>query len=74
MISLLEVARRARSGQRMDDKEWELSLFKKLQALTARHVLEQDGPETFYEVDNAYADALFQVAVDLLLESGLDLL
>jgi methylamine--corrinoid protein Co-methyltransferase len=54
----------------MDDKEWGLSLFKKLQELIIRHELKQEGPEQFYELDNEYADALFQAAVDLLGELG----
>jgi hypothetical protein len=70
MISLLEVAERARSGQRMDDKEWGISLFKKLQDLTVRHSLRQEGSEKFYEVDRNYVDSLFQAAVDLLVETG----
>jgi len=51
MISLLEVTERTCSGQRMDDKEWSLSLFRKLQDLTARHDLRQEGPERFYKVE-----------------------
>ncbi|KON26251.1 hypothetical protein AC480_06050, partial [miscellaneous Crenarchaeota group archaeon SMTZ1-55] len=70
MISLLEVAERARTGRKMDDKEWGLALFKTLQALATRHNLKQEGPERFYEVDDTYADALFQAAVDLLGELG----
>lgn len=70
MISLLEVAERARSGLKMTDKEWGLSLFKKLQELIIKHELKQENPERFYEVDNDYADALFQAAVDLLYELG----
>ncbi len=70
MISLLEVAERARSGQRMSDKEWGLTLYKTLQTLIARHALRQEGPERFYEVEDVYADALFQAAVDLLGELG----
>lgn len=70
MISLLEVAERARSGQKMDDKEWGLALFKKLQELIMRHDLKQEGPERFYEVDDTYSNALFQAAVDLLGEMG----
>ena len=70
MISLLGVAERARAGPRMEDKEWGLSLFKKLQDLTVRHGLRQKGPERFYEVDDDYADSLFQAAVDLLVETG----
>ncbi|MEM2094632.1 MAG: monomethylamine:corrinoid methyltransferase [Candidatus Bathyarchaeia archaeon] len=70
MISLLEVARRARSGPKMDDKEWGLGLFRKLEELTSKYGLRQKGPEKFYDVDNAYADALFRAAVDLLVEYG----
>jgi hypothetical protein len=70
MISLLEVAERARSGRKLSDKEWGLTLFKKLQELIMRHDLKQEGPERFYEVEDAYADALFQAAVDLLGELG----
>ncbi len=70
MISLLEVAERARSGRKMSDKAWGLALFHTLQTLIERHDLQQEGPERFYEVEDAYADALFQAAVDLLGELG----
>lgn len=70
MISLLDVAERLRSGPRLDEKAWGLGLFKKLQELTATYALQQTGPERFYEVDDAYADALFQAAVDLLVDLG----
>ena len=71
MISLLEVAERARSGSKLTDKEWGLALFKKLQELIIKHELKQESPERFYEVDNEYADSLFQAAVDLLSELGI---
>jgi hypothetical protein len=70
MISLLEIAERARTGQKMGDVEWGMTLFKKLQELIARHDLKQEGPERYYEVDDGYADSLFQSAVDLLVEMG----
>jgi methylamine--corrinoid protein Co-methyltransferase len=70
MISLLEVAERARSGLKLTDKEWGLTLFKTLQELIIKHDLKQESPERFYEVDDVYADALFQAAVDLLCELG----
>jgi methylamine--corrinoid protein Co-methyltransferase len=70
MISLIEVAERARSGQRIDDKTWGLGLFKKLEVLIGTYNLKQKGPETFYNVDDEYADALFQAAVDLLVDMG----
>ncbi|MCW4041779.1 MAG: monomethylamine:corrinoid methyltransferase, partial [Candidatus Bathyarchaeota archaeon] len=70
MISLLEIAERARSGPKLTDKEWGLTLFKTLQELIIQHDLKQQSPERFYEVDDEYADALFQAGVDLLGELG----
>lgn len=70
MISLLEIAERIRSGQKMDHKAWGIGLFKKLQELIIRYGLKQEGPERFYEVGDDYADALFQAATDLLVEVG----
>lgn len=70
MISLLEIAERIRSGQKMDPKERGIGLFKKLQELIIKYDLKQEGPEKFYEVDDTYADSLFQAATDLLVEVG----
>ena len=70
MISLLEIAERIRSGQKMDNKEWGIGLFKKLQELIIKYDLKQEGPEKFYDVDDNYADSLFQAATDLLMEVG----
>jgi methylamine--corrinoid protein Co-methyltransferase len=70
MISLLEIAERIRNGQKMDHKEWGIGLFKKLQELIIKYDLKQEGPEKFYDVDDAYADALFQAATDFLVEMG----
>ena len=70
MISLLEVAERARTGRKLTDKEWGLTLFKTLQELIITHDLKQESAERFYDVDDAYADALFQAAVDLLCDLG----
>lgn len=70
MLSLLDVAQRARSGPRMKNKEWGLSLFQALETLVARYRLQQPGPENFYQVDNHYADELFNAAVDLLIDIG----
>jgi len=70
LISLLEVAERARSGPKMDEKKWNLSLFRKMQELTKEHDLVYSGPELFFDVDDSYCDAAFQAAVDFLVDMG----
>ena len=54
----------------MKNKEWGLSLFQTLEKLVMRYRLHQPGPDKFYQVDNHYADELFNAAVDLLIDVG----
>jgi len=70
MINLLEVAERIRTGQKMDTKSYDMGLFRKTQELTKKYNLNQPGKPEFWEVDNAYADAVFQAGVDFLTEWG----
>jgi methylamine--corrinoid protein Co-methyltransferase len=70
MISLLDVAERAYTGPRTKEMEWNMGLFKKMRELTKRHHLQRPLPTRFYEVDEAYLDALFDAAVDFLSEMG----
>ncbi len=70
MISLLEVAERARSGPKMGEKEWNLGLFRAMQELVKTYALTYAGPERFFNVDDGYADAAFRAAVQFLVERG----
>jgi hypothetical protein len=70
MINQLEVARRAQTEPKMDTLDFDMGLFRKTQDLTQRYHLNVAGTEAFWEVDQAYADAVYQAGVDLLTELG----
>lgn len=70
MISLLDVAERARLGPRMDEKEWNLGLFRKIQELTKEHSIEPPSPSDPFQVDNALVDSLWDAAIEFLSERG----
>ena len=70
MISLLEVAERAQKEPKMEEKEWNMGMFRKMQELTEKHGLKVEECEKFYEVDNAYADQLFDAALEYLSVMG----
>jgi methylamine--corrinoid protein Co-methyltransferase len=70
MINQLEIAERIRTGEKMETKAYDMGLFRKTQELTKRHNLAQTGKPEFWDVDNAYADAVFDAGVDFLAESG----
>lgn len=70
MISLLEVAHRVKTGPKMEPLEYDMGLFRKTQELTKRHNLRTTGREEFWEVDNAYADTIFEAGINFLAEWG----
>jgi methylamine--corrinoid protein Co-methyltransferase len=72
VISLLEVADRARKGPKMDEKEWNMSLFRKMQELIHDYDIKHpEGDEgSFLNVDDELADRAFNAAVDFLIDRG----
>ena len=70
MISLLEIAERARSGPKLSEKAWNLGLFQTMQTLVKRFHLEQPDQETFFQVDPEYCDRAFHAAIQFLSERG----
>lgn len=70
MISLLEVAERAQKGQKMDEKDWNLGMFRTMTQLSEAYELSTTRDLPFYEVDNAFADQLFAAALDFLSTHG----
>ena len=82
MISLLEIAKRAVTGPKMTDKEWNMGLFRKMQEIEKRYRFEKyeeklaDSGGVSSSVwrdrilDNAEIDDYFQAGIDLLAEKG----
>jgi len=55
MISLTEVAERAQKGPKLNEKEWSMGMFRKMQELADKHELKIGEVGKFYEVDSEYA-------------------
>jgi methylamine--corrinoid protein Co-methyltransferase len=70
VISLLEIAERAYNGPRMGEKEWNLTLFRKMQQLIQKFKLTYQGPEKYLEVDDDYVEAVFNAAIAFLSDQG----
>jgi methylamine--corrinoid protein Co-methyltransferase len=70
MISLTEVAERAQKGPKLDEKEWNMGMFWKMQELADKHKLKIGEVGAFYEVDDEYADQLFDAALEYLSKMG----
>ena len=70
MISLLEVADRAYTGPKVNEKAWNLMLFRKIRELIERFKLGYSGPDRYFDVDDEEVDRFFDAGVALLSELG----
>ena len=70
MISLLEIAERAYTGSKMTEKTWNLGMFQTMQDLVQTYHLAVEDITQVYDVDNSYADRLFDAAVAYLCQRG----
>lgn len=70
MVSLLEIADRARKGPKLSEDEWNLNLFKHMSSLAKTQGLDDLGPDVFMDIDHAYADQAFAAAVQFLVDVG----
>jgi hypothetical protein len=71
MISLLEVAERAQTGPKMSENDWNMGMFRTMQELSEEHRLRVGEVEQVYAVDAAYADQLFDAALEYLCTRGI---
>jgi methylamine--corrinoid protein Co-methyltransferase len=70
MVSLLEIADRARKGPKLSEDEWNLNLFKSMQNLSREFGLKDLGPDVYLDIDHDYADKAFDAAVRFIVEVG----
>ena len=70
MISLLEVAERSQRGPKMDEKEWDMNLFRKISALLKKYEIKQPTDGTWFNMDDGLVDRAFEAAIEFLSENG----
>ncbi len=71
MISLLDIAERIQRDPKMEEKDWDLSLFKKMGELSKKYGIKYPGNGSYFNLDNNIADGAFQAALDFLVETGI---
>ena len=71
MMSLLDIAERIQKGPKMDEKNWDLSLYKKMGELSKKYGIKYPGDGSYFNLDNDVPDRAFQAALDFLGEMGI---
>ena len=71
MLSLLDIAERSQKGRKLNEDEWNMSLFHKITELAKKYDIPTYDPSMpFLNLDEALAERAFQAGVDLLAEHG----
>lgn len=71
MISLLDIAERIQKGPRMEVKDWDMGLYKKMEELSKKYGLKYPEDGSYFNVDNDIVERAFQAAIDFLVEMGI---
>lgn len=71
MLSLLDIDERMRRGPKVDQKNWDMGLFRKMNELTAKYHLYYPKDGSFFNIEDTVADNAFRAALDFLVEKGI---
>ena len=71
MLSLLDIAERSQRGPKVEEKAWDMGLFRKMGELTAKYELSYPGDGAFINADLALADRAFEAALEFLTDVGI---
>ena len=71
MPSLIDLAKRIRSGPKMAEMDWNMGLFNKLTELAQRYAIRLPDEFVWFNEDDDLADRAFAAALDLISELGI---
>ncbi|MCL5026303.1 MAG: monomethylamine:corrinoid methyltransferase [Chloroflexi bacterium] len=70
MISLLDVAERSQKGPKVEEKTWNLGLFRKMEELARKYGIKCPNDGSFFNQDDGQVEAAYHAALDFLTEQG----
>lgn len=71
MTDLLDVAESIQKGPRIEENEWNLSVFKKMGELSKKYGIKYPGGNCYSNWDDNIVEGAFQAALDFLVEMGI---
>ncbi len=71
MVDILEIAERIIKGPKIEERNWDLSIFKKMEELSKKYNLKYAGNNCYINSDDAVAERAFLAAVDFLEQVGI---
>jgi len=71
MISLLDIAERIQTGEKVEEKQWDMELFKTISSLVKKYGIEFPGGDCFINIDNSLPERAFEAAIECLEKLGI---
>jgi methylamine---corrinoid protein Co-methyltransferase len=71
MISLLDIAERTQTGEKVEEKAWDMGLFQTISELVKKYEIKFPGEKTFINTDDALAERALAAGVECLEKLGI---
>ena len=70
MITLLEIAERTQTGEKAEEKKWDMEFFRTISELVKKHGIELPEEHGFINMDDELVERAFEAAIELLEKVG----
>lgn len=70
MITLLEIAERTQTGEKVEEKKWDMEFFRTISELVKKHGIEIPEEPGFINMDDELVERAFEAAIELLEKVG----
>jgi methylamine--corrinoid protein Co-methyltransferase len=71
MIGLLEIAERTQTGEKVEEKKWDMELFHTISQLVKKYGIEFPGEHCFINTDDDLAERAFEAGMECLERMGI---
>ena len=71
MITLLEIAERTQTGEKVEEKQWDMTFYRTIADLVKKYEIKFPGGDRFINMDDDLARRAFEAGVELLEKIGI---
>jgi len=70
MIPLIEIAERTQTGEKVEEKKWDMAFFKTISELAKKHRIQTPEEHRFINTDDKIVERAFEAAIEFLEKMG----
>ena len=70
MITLYEIAERTQTGEKVDEKKWDMNFYKTISDLVGKYEIKYPGGDSYINMDDELVERAFQAGIEFLETMG----